>query len=75
MSKSVEGSSAGMIAAAFGCDKVFVASLVESPSDSSSEDSAGVRIGGLDFCRVCENKMVCFVVGEVRKGNVRDFYK
>lgn len=44
------------------------------PSESSSEESAGVRAGGSDSCLFRENnRMVCLVVGEVRKGRVRGF--
>ena len=44
-------------------------------SESSSEDSAGVRRGGRGMCSRCsEKREVCMVVGEVRKGKVRGFY-
>lgn len=42
---------------------------------SSSEDSSGVIVDGLGAEREDRaNKMVCFVVGEVRKGRVRGFF-
>ena len=46
---------------------------VEASSESSSEDSAGVRTGARGTWRDWEKKDVCFVVGEVRNGKVRGF--
>ena len=44
-------------------------------SSSSAEDSAGVSVGGLGLERKdCENRRVCCVVGEVRKGSGRGFW-
>ena len=42
---------------------------------SSSDDSTGVRVGGLGMVwRVWLKQGVCSVVGEVRKGRVRSFW-
>ena len=47
---------------------------VNSTSESSSDDSAGVSAGGFGTCLVEENSVECLVVGDVRNGSVRSFW-
>ena len=74
MSRSEEASSIGWSEDRVRCAPGLMPRLDGSRSDSSSDDSAGVKTGGRGIWRDWEKKQVCLVVGEVRNGKVRGFY-